>query len=186
MARNPSAVRWADGPPADPHRYYPVRGPKSGETLYGVILSRRVTGCWMHYRSAEQRYEPCLGRENGCLGCADRLVKRWKGYLYVATAGEYPVSVFELNAHAYRMSPARFSGQGKGILHHSIRLQRYTGARCGKVHVALGSAPVPLHGVPQLPPIEWTLMRAWGVHALDDEPLPVLETEDEQIPLPGN
>lgn len=182
---NPNSQGWSNRPPGDVRPFYPICRPFMSEVLRGVVLSEMLIGRYTHFHKALCQTIPCTRETDHCEGCRLKLARRWRGYLWVATAGKHPVSIFEVPKLAALDHQDRLAGAAPGIAGYGITLRRRGGLPQGRVILTFDDLPRRLAGAYALPSLIDTLTAIW-TEAPDPPELPPAPDDDaELIPYPG-
>jgi hypothetical protein len=143
--------------PPDPPGWYPVRRPQPGESQRGVVLNSGVVGHLLHYGAG--RSFPCVGKENGCRGCRER-VPHWEGYFFVYDEAEQKTYIQAVPAGAVR----NCWGVRQGLLvrGRKVEVNRSEEGRNGKVKLIIKDHVSHPDRYPVPPDIRDALARLWG------------------------
>jgi len=163
-------------------RYTKIVSPKLGVPEKGIVLSRAVLGVETHF--IDGRTSPCLGREGGCVGCAERAGKRWKGYLFGHSQTHHCSCLFEIPADSVRRT-ALLNGGAADLRGYQIELVRVGPQPNSRVLVRLRpDRDAQAKSGPE-PDILSHLSHIWGL----GNPFPRVNPEpvtDEEVPLPDD
>ena len=138
MSEKTPGIAWS-GPP-DPERgvYYPIRSPKPGREVVGVVLSETITGAIVYYEPAgpderRGRSRPCNGDKKTCEGCLGGRDHVWKGYLACWDRQSGRLFLAEVTREAYLRCPMfeLFKGALRAKLLRLTRNGEHANARVG-------------------------------------------------------
>lgn len=125
---------WGAIPPRTDAIYAPILSPKAGETCHSLVVCPEFLRVRTHWYMG--RTTGCVGEENGCAGCREKLAKKWRGYWGVMRLDDGRAWMAEFTPQAYRDSAQQLDHAEDYVGWHLV-LSRPGKSKFGKVRSAL-------------------------------------------------
>lgn len=155
------SIDWGVLPPSLNKVYAPIMSPKPGETIRGIIVASEFCGVKTHWMS--KRTTGCIGKANGCEGCAGLKPARWKGYFGVLRPDTDRLWLAELTPRAYGDIASILATGTKGYRGWVLTLSRPGKHAAAQVRAAL-RPPTPEEKAVYLPgdfDVKRSLLLVW-------------------------
>ncbi len=152
-------------------RFMRICSPKVGLPVSGIVFSSRPVGYYTHFFGG--RTHPCLGSCVACVGCADRVPKRWKAYLFGRSDQLAMPCLFELPRESV-VNTLALRDPGVSLRGALIKLVRIGPNQNSPVRVELRLDARPEVCPADEPDVQRHLCRIWGVQDPRDA---ILQTE---------
>lgn len=165
MLAETGRVVWSPAPDPDAGVYYPIKTPKPGKDVIGIVLSECIVGAVTYYvppdrEGSEGHSLPCTCGESPCPGRVANRDHRWKGFLACWDRSSGRLFIGEVTKEAYLRCPQFevWKGQLRGKM---LKLARSGTARNSRVTAAVTAPTGQLVGLPAAFNVQSALERIW-------------------------
>lgn len=146
--------------PASAPRGYSIWRPGPGQVLRVLVLSNRIVGCWTHF--AGQTSTGCPGDPKFCFGCANKLPRRWRGYLACVNVKTQETGIVEITQGAANQWAERLQGGAPGLRGYGLTLRRRAAYARAPVVLEFSTTKAPEDSLPQPFNLEAALRAIWA------------------------